>query len=151
MKSKGIQCVTIWHRSGCRTCQKDVRLCHQTACTTVDFQLEFTLLNFALPRHTQASAAISPIAGGMVRGHQAYPHTDGPACRTTGGQTSSESLQSRLGPCGAQLTCVATRRHYMGLDAERLFVLTGEAYALGFLFALLQAVALASCKTESER
>ena len=39
----------------------------------------------------------------------------------------------------------------MGLDAERLFVLTGEAYALGFLFALLQAVALASCKTESER
>ena len=86
----------------------------------LDFQLEFTLLTFALPRHTQASAAICPIAGGLVRGHQAYPHTDGPACRTSGGQTSSESLQSRLGPCGARLTCVATRMHCMGLAVERL-------------------------------
>ena len=36
----------------------------------LDFQLEFTFLTFALPRHTQANAAISPIAGGMVRGHR---------------------------------------------------------------------------------
>ena len=33
----------------------------------------------------------------------------------------------------------------------RGLVLTGEAYAFGSLFALLQAAALASCKTESER
>ena len=48
--------------------------------STPDFLLECALLALALP--TQGSAAVYPVAGGLVRGHQAYPHTDVPAVQT---------------------------------------------------------------------
>ncbi|KAH3702741.1 hypothetical protein DPMN_077767 [Dreissena polymorpha] len=62
-------------------------------------------------------------------GIKAFPHSVGPGMPHVWGQTTSESLKFSLRPRGAQLTCVANRRYYIGL------VLAVKTYALGFIFA----------------